>query len=57
MKKYGDLIYFGPLVYFGTPELEERAPEKRYDYTLPLKPGFSLACQSNCRMKCDGFQP
>ena len=25
----------GDLVYYGTPEVEERAPEKRYVYTLP----------------------
>ena len=38
----GALVYFGPLVYFGTPEVEERAPEKRYDYTLPLKINFKF---------------
>ena len=31
------LVYFSPLVYLGTPEVEEGAPEKRYDYTLPNK--------------------
>ena len=28
-------FYFGTLVYFSTPEVEEREPEKRNDYTLP----------------------
>ena len=29
------LVYSGTRVYFGTPEVEEGVPEKRYDYTLP----------------------
>ena len=26
----GDHVYFGPLIYFGFPKVEERALEKRY---------------------------
>ena len=33
----GELIYYGSLVYYGTLEIEERVPENRYDYTLPIK--------------------